>query len=394
MRSIIAGCVLGSLIGSTGLVQAQWAVEEVGTGSKPEIAVGPQGAVHIAYVDERRGGALYYGRRSTERWIIEVPHEGYFYAPLDLAIDGDGFAHIAYHDHDTADLSYATNTVPGWLVENVQDPGHDGWDASIAVDETGRVHVTSIDPVMFGSDVGVEYAVRDDLGWTVEEVGSGPIPYAFGTSLALDHGGRPHVTYHDGDDNFGGADGHLLYAIRADVSWRIEVVDDLGDTGKFSSLALGEDDQAHVAYLSWRTPGSGMIMYAHRSGDVWLREEVASVDDITIAHIGARRMVTLVLDAAGRPQLAFCDRRSLRFAVRDQGSWHIETVAEPSAQDRELGQLASLALDSDGSPHIAFYELPANPTSSLGTVYHASGPAPGSVLPAPRRVRARLVARP
>lgn len=368
----------------------QWEIEAVGTGAKPEIAVGADGSVHIAFVDERREGALYYGRRYPDRWIIEIPHEGYFYAPLDMAIDSNGFAHIAYHDHETADLSYATNSVPGWLVESVEDPGHDGWDASLAVDAAGRVHVTSIDPVMFNSDVGVEYAVRDELGWSVEEIGSGPIPYAFGTSLALDPGGLPHVTFHDGDDSFGGADGHLLYALRTGNAWQIEVVDDLGDTGKFSSMALDGDGAPHVAYLSWRTPGSGMIMYAHRSGDVWLIEEVAAVDDITIAHIGARRMVTLVLDPADRPRLAFCDRRSLRYAIREGSQWRIETVAEASAPDRELGQLASLALDPDGRPHVAFYELPADPASSLGAVYYARGSAHQPALPAPRRVRTRL----
>ena len=84
-------------------------------------------------------------------WVVDTVSEGYFYAPLDMAIDDDDRIHIA-------------------------NPGHDGWDGRIAIDPAGDVHIVSIDPSQFGSSSGVEWAVRSNGEWAVEEIGSGRIP--------------------------------------------------------------------------------------------------------------------------------------------------------------------------------------------------------------------------
>ena len=159
-----------------------------------------------------------------------------------------------------------------------------------------------------------------------------------------------------------------------------EVVDTDGNVGKFSSLKLDSLGRPHIAYFEWtdRVSGvdQGLVKYAAWSGEVWEIEEVAQLDEVKIAFIGARRLVTLVLDSADQPHLAFCTRQEVTYATKSDGQWEHHLVGEPMSGDYHLGQLASLALGFDDRPHIAYFQLPAESSSSTGLVYYALGPKP------------------
>ena len=104
---------------------------------------------------------------------------------------------ISYHGHDNEDAVYVVLVDGEWRVENIQIDGHDGWDNNLSVDSTGSPHIVSIDPSQFGGTSGVEYATFDTQNWNVEEVGSGPVAYEFGSFIALDAQDRPHVVWFD-----------------------------------------------------------------------------------------------------------------------------------------------------------------------------------------------------
>ncbi len=90
-------------------------------------------------------------------------------------------------------------------------------------------------------------------------------------------------------------------------------------------------------------------------------------------------MIAIAMDSNDRPCIAYADKEQLRFARKRGDGWDIARVAEPRGEDAVLGQLASLGLDADNRPHIAYYELPDNAQSSTGTVYYAMGSGPTSV---------------
>jgi hypothetical protein len=73
----------------------------------------------------------------------------------------------------------------GWDLVTVEDAGHDGWDNSITVDDSGNWHTAAVDPSQFGGQSGVEYATNAGGSISVVEVGSGPIVYEFATSIQL-----------------------------------------------------------------------------------------------------------------------------------------------------------------------------------------------------------------
>ncbi|MFT7691965.1 MAG: hypothetical protein ACI8P2_000583 [Candidatus Latescibacterota bacterium] len=368
-------------------IAQEWNIEGVEAGTKPELVLDAEGCPHIAYMTEQLAGGVFYAFKEGNEWVIDTVAEGYFYGPLDIALDAEGDPHIVYHDHQDAssdpsqgDAGYAFRQSDRWNVETISDEGHDGWDPSVAIGPDGEVYVSSIDPSQFGSENGVEWAVRRGDVWFVNEVGSGPIPYEFGTQLQFDTFGQLHLVFHDGSERLntgGGSD--LFYGLLVDGQWQLEVADDEGDVGKFSSLAVDADGLPHIAYFEWATSNTGFIKYAHWDGSQWQRERVEELRDVEISFLGARRMTSIALDARGIPHIAYSDRNAVRYAVWNGSGWDRQDVAFAST-GQILGQLVSLALDAESRPHIAFYELPERPSSSLGEVFYAVGQRPTAVI--------------
>ena len=378
MKPVICAAAL-VVCGTAPLWGQAWDIEQVGEGTKPEIALSPEGAPQIAYMIEDFSGGVFLAVKEGG-WQSETVSTGYFYGPLDYAIDAQGVSHIVYHDHTSEDATYAFKEGGSWHLEVVSHPGHDGWDSSIALGPAGEVHLSFIDPSQFGSADGVEWAVRLGGTWSIGGIGSGPIPYEFGTAIAVDGGGRPHLVYHDGSERLnveGGSD--LFYALLNDQgSWDIEAVDTEGDAGKFASLALDSERRPHIAYFSWEQRNSGALKYARWDGAEWEIETIDGLDDVEISFLGARRMMSLALDADDRPHIAYADREALKYACWQGDGWHVQVVTQASP-GQVLGQLAALALDGDGRPHVAYFELPDPPSSSLGTIFYAVGQVPTAV---------------
>jgi len=380
--------VMAAIMAPVSFASAQeWSIEGVETGTKPELVLDREGRPHIAYMTEELEGGVFYALKEDDEWVIDTVAEGYFYGPLDIALDAEDNPHIVYHDHQDAsndpsqgDAGYAFKERGRWTVEAIRDQGHDGWDPSVAIGSDGEVYVSSIDPEQFGSENGVEWAVRRGDTWFVSQVGSGPVPYEFGTQLEMDDFGQLHLVFHNGNERFNsGAGSDLYYGTLVDGRWRLEVADDEGDVGKFAALAVGADGLPHIAYFEWATSTTGFIKYAHWDGSQWRHERVDELRDIEISFLGARRMASIALDAQGLPHIAYSDRRTVRYAVWNGSEWIRQDIATAST-GQILGQLVSLALDADSRPHIAFYELPERPSSSLGEIFYAVGQRPTAVV--------------
>lgn len=62
-------------------------------------------------------------------------------------------------------------------------------------------------------------------------------------SLAVDAGGVLHVAYYDRTE------GRLKYATNSGGLWKASVVDEEGNTGLYTSIAIGPDGNPHIAYM-------------------------------------------------------------------------------------------------------------------------------------------------
>lgn len=106
------------------------------------------------------------------------------------------------------------------------------------------------------------------------------------------------------------------------------------------NLAVDSQGWSHVVY------GGDQLYYAWYNGVAWQYETVPTLP-------GSGWWASLALDEQDRPHVAFHNstQHSLQYATKTAGTWHIETV---EAGDSTVGWGTAVALDSNGYPHIAY----------------------------------------
>jgi len=226
--------------------------------------------------------------------------------------------------------TWAANT---WHVRTVDSEGDVGWDTSIAVDAGGRPHISYHDY----SSATLKYAARDGADW-ITETADTDFDLGHYSSLALDSGGRPHVSYYDAWN------GTLKYAAR-NGGWITQTVDDAFDVGYGTSLAI--DPATGFPRISYRDDENGILNYAAWTGTAWAIEDVDTSSDTGYTS-------ALALDGAGLPHIGYYDWTSgvLRYARWTGTEWLTETV---DAAD-DVGSDTSIAIDAGGRPHISYYD--------------------------------------
>jgi hypothetical protein len=350
-----------------------WLVDDVGKGTKPAIAIAPDGTPNIAFMFEAiSGGFVKAGTRVGGAWDISTVAEGYYYGPLDIDVGPDGTAQVAWHDHQSGsfnpslgDIELAVKTASGWSFKTLAHRGHDGWDTRLIIDDKGVVHAAGIDPQEFGGG-GVEYYRLDTNGdLTVEGVGSGPLTYKFAVSVDVDSAGTPYVTYYNQDSN------DLILASKSGGDWTLETVDADGDAGQFAELVIDDSDRLHISYATQTGSGEAVVKYATRgSGESdWTITEVDTLSNIVYGQEGARELTSIKIDSTGNPWIAYTDEVNLKLAVWDGGAFRTETISTSDDRGTDFGQLVSLGLDADDVAHIVIFEVTGNRPLSGNILY-------------------------
>ncbi|MBD3399726.1 MAG: T9SS type A sorting domain-containing protein, partial [Candidatus Coatesbacteria bacterium] len=177
------------------------------------------------------------------------------------------------------------------------------------------------------------------------------------TSLALDAGGNPHISYYyvNNDD--------LKYAHWTGASWEIETVDSAGDVGEYTSLELDSSDNPHISYFN---NTNGDLKYARWNGASW---EIETVD--SDGWVGWH--TSLALDSSGNPHLSYYGNSDLKYAAWNGSSCEIDWVDTGGW----VGYYTSLALDSSGNPHISYYD---GDNDDLKYSWHNAAPPAFSLL--------------
>ena len=257
-----------------------------------------------------------------------------------LAIDSNGYAHVAYYDGSLGRIKYARNDAMGWHLETLPiEEGHNAFGRiSLALDGSDRPHVVYSEYDPASSIYHLRYVYWNGLAWQAETIAD---DWAWYVSLALSEGGEPHVSYY-----VGYPDHDIKYAHRVSNAWAVEVVHGRMDGDGCPSLDVDALGIPHIAYSfdAYSPVPESQIVYGSLGASGWQTETVDAAGG---------GIVSLELDGSGAPHIAFSDFISLKYARRQPGGWELEIVDD--------GQLrVSLALDGAGVPSIAYVQRGPN----------------------------------
>ena len=144
--------------------------------------------------------------------------------------------HIGYYDEYNGVLKYVTNVTGSWKTKTLDTSGETGKFTSIALDQSGKVHISYTEHVDTDSDY-LKYATNASGSWvTTTVVDSG---MSINSSIAISSKGKVHICY---SEDYNGA---LHYATNTNGDWGTDVVG-LG-AGRTSKYGLGKSNSADLA---------------------------------------------------------------------------------------------------------------------------------------------------
>ena len=173
---------------------------------------------------------------------------------------------------------------------------------------------------------------------SVELVGNG---YFYGPlGMDLDNQDEPHILFHD----HGRED--QIHAFIRDGAWVLDPVVDDGHDGWDNAVVVEPSGVIHTSSVDPSGFGGPGVEYARLFGGSWTVEAIGS------GPIMYANATSIALDSDRTPHIAYYHDgdQALRYAVRRQG-WLIETVDA----DGDAGRFASLQIDAADRPHISYY---------------------------------------
>jgi hypothetical protein len=248
---------------------------------------------------------LKYAHWTGVNWDVQTVDTNFF-TGLHTAIVFDSMdnPHISYDGQNN--LKYAHWTGTAWDIQTVDIAG--GF-TSIVVDANDYPHI-SYYAVQNGNDL--KYASWTGSSWNIQTIDSTPYVGEF-TSLKLDSAGNPHISYWDFGKNFVNED--LKVASYDTTGWKIQVVDSVGEVGKFNSLDIDKEGNTHISYYD---NGNGDLKYAVSNGSSWNIQVVDSNGDVGTD-------TSLALDSNGNPHISYTDNtnHALKYASWNGSAWNI-----------------------------------------------------------------------
>lgn len=345
---------------------AGWTFSRLGSGTKPAMAVGADGVVHAAFINEALDGWTRYARLDAGSQAVsalETIDRGYFYGPIDLVLNA-GQPWVLFHDHDREDQVLAARAgADSWSLHPMSNGGHDGWYNVGAIDPDGRLLTATYDPRQF-SGAGVNYGVWDGSDWTIELAAAGRFDYAGGMALVRATDGTVHIAFFDDLSR------EVRLATRTSEDWSVTTVEAAGaalSVGLFPDMVVDPDGSTlHIVYLERSASSSGVIRYARGTPGSFEIMDALEVSDFSIGQSGARDLATLALDGSGRPVIAAQTRSELNVIRLTDGAW--EPIANFTAEGGvAFGQQTEIEIDAQGRTHVLWWQSGEVP----GTVCHA-----------------------
>ncbi|MBN2894322.1 MAG: hypothetical protein JXK05_00320 [Campylobacterales bacterium] len=230
---------------------------------------------------------------------------------IKIAVDAQDFLHLLYYNQDIHQLKYANNRTGTWE-EVIVSFGSCDSDNSLALDGNGYAHIAYDDESM----EALYYISNNDSGsWHRHQVASGAGSPWYSNDIAVDSLGVPHISFFDSEAN---ELKHAIYAIG------VVYVEPFIDTaaGALNAIAIDGNDGIHISYASGTLPNT-RLKYAVKTESTWsknffdLTPGAGLYTDIVARNDGKVHIVYGVLSG---------DLIGIRYQSNASGEWLTQTI--------------------------------------------------------------------
>jgi hypothetical protein len=256
-----------------------------------------------------------------ERWHVSTVEDGYgFNGPTSIAVDYHGQPQVAFYDHINGDLMLAKPSGDDWVVYRLDTAGDVGHYNSMVIRDFAEPSIAYQQREPFYALKYIYY----DGGWRIQIVDQDGSAGWY-TSLRHFGGGRPAISYRVGAGCY-----CLRYASRNldGRTWTVEIVDNDGNVGEYTSLAFLP---GAIPAISYYHLGTDDLMFAWKTAQGWQK---TAVD--TEGNVG--QWTSLAILPSGQPAISYYDKTNgwLKYA------WH-------SGDDYSTGW-QTVMVDDDDNP--------------------------------------------
>jgi hypothetical protein len=351
--------VAGVLVTASQALALDWSVQTVASsgGQHVSLALLPDGKPAIAF-NGQTNGELKFTKWNGSSWDTTSLDTSAVVSTA-MAVDSSGNRWVVYNrDAYPYTLTYIKYNGSSWGSPTaIEGSAHS---ASIALDSAGTPYVAFAKP---GAE-DLYYGKWNGSSWVTEAADNSAAETGYGPSIAVGTDGKPRISYFDRTNN------KLMYAVK-DVTWTTQQVVALPNGGGsvgYTSIALDSSSNPRIAYYD---KGNSKLMYVAHNGTSWgtPQEVDASVGTLSGSKFES---VSMKLDSNGNPWISYADNGDLALARWNGTTWVTETV-DTGGASVDIGA-NSLALDSSGTPHIAYSDWTNN------ELQYASTPEPSTFL--------------
>jgi hypothetical protein len=291
--------------------------------------------------------------RYTFRWLLSVV--------LLILATGSGLAREPQPlgGKDAAGANASPGATAPWYTETVDSGLGVGSHVSVAINQYGTTYISYYDSsnknLMMAKYVGSGGNCGPDNDWSCLTLDSGADVGQY-NSIAIDPTTNlPKIAYYDASEK-------ALKLAKANGVWSsTTIVSSLsGSIGRYASLKIDSTGAEHIAFYYDYGPYSS-LRYARYVGGGGNCGGGNFKCDIIHTGVGVGQYASLALDGSGQPRIAYYDgdNGDLWYAQPGNpgncgpgGTWGCRLVSSTS----DVGQYASLDVDNNNIPHIAYYD--------------------------------------
>lgn len=159
------------------------------------------------------------------------------------------------------------------------------------------------------------------------------------SSIIVDSNNCLHVSYFDHTNS------DLKYAYYNGVEWNIQVVDSFGDVGLCTCIDVDSFNYPHISYYDL---SNGNLKYAYWDGFEWTIQVVEDNGDVGFG-------TSLVIDSDDTVHIGFTDddKHFLYYAKKVDSNWDITLVDD----DCTVFGSTSIDVDSNNFAHISYFDI-------------------------------------